>query len=274
MSLFILIPILFVIALLVSGLGSVSGVGGGVLFVPLLLILLPSKNIEEIKFISTLLVFVSATINVIWNLIKKNINYLVILIGIVASVPAVFLGRYIAGLFSLDVLKIIIGAILIFVSILLILVEYVFKNKEKKNNSEIKSKFNIKINEQSSINIFKLIFISIAGGLITSLTGMGGGPILMPILLIWCGLTMGQASPISHSLIAGASLISLLLNYHLFGDFEIMVKTGLPMLIGVIIGTIVAIAVKKYITKEIYIKWILIVLIWISAIKLILDVLL
>ncbi|WP_338971928.1 sulfite exporter TauE/SafE family protein [Spiroplasma endosymbiont of Panorpa germanica] len=268
------IPTLLIIAALVSGLGSLSGVGGGVLFVPILLLLLKSNSVEEIKFLSTLLVFASAAINVGFNLFKKSISYKVILVGIVFSLPMVFLGNYVVTLFNADILKLIIGFLLLVVGGLLVLVEYFFKNRtlKKINENQVISGFRfIKVNDESYISSIKLITIAMTGGFVTSLTGMGGGPILMPFLLIWCKLSMKQASPISHALIAGSSLIALLTNYQNFENFELLVPIGLPMIIGVISGTILALILKKYLKKEIYIKWVLIILIWLSAIKMIVD---
>ncbi|AXK51522.1 sulfite exporter TauE/SafE family protein [Spiroplasma alleghenense] len=269
-----LIPILIVLALLVSALGSLSGVGGGVLFVPILLLLLTSKSIEEVKFLSTLLVFTSSLINVCYNLYKKSINYLVILIGLTFSIPMIFLGNYLVTLFDSNILKLIIGITLIFIGILLVLVEYKFKNKLLSTTVEQTNakKFQfLKISDGNYISTFKVIIIALTGGLITSLTGMGGGPILMPLLLIWCKLSIKNAAPISHALIAGASLVSLITNYQFFQEFDLIVVHGLPMIFGVIIGTISAIWLKKYVKKEIYIKWVLIILIWASAIKMIID---
>ncbi|AGR41263.1 TSUP family transporter [Spiroplasma taiwanense] len=95
-----IVILLLFLTLLVSFLGSISGVGGGVLYVPLLLVILTTYALEEIKFISTFLVFISATFNVILECFKKNINYIIIIF-------------------------------LTIVTILLILSEYVFKKKFK-----------------------------------------------------------------------------------------------------------------------------------------------
>ncbi|QHX35744.1 hypothetical protein STIUS_v1c01890 [Spiroplasma sp. TIUS-1] len=268
MSLFILIPILFFGAILISSLGSISGVGGGVLFVPLLTMLLSNEG-SDIKFISTVLVFVGSLFNVIFGLIRKEISFLVIGISLVFSIPFVLLGNYLSDLISETISQIIVIIFLIIVTILLILSEYVFKHKD--NNIVVSSNWYTIRTKDSSINLFKLITIIILGSLITAITGMGGGPILMPLLLLWVGLSMKGSAPISHIIIACTSLVNIIINYSMFQNTEIMINYILPMTIGVIIGSVIVVFVKKYIKNEIIIKWILISLIWISVLKMIID---
>ncbi|WP_157795154.1 hypothetical protein [Spiroplasma clarkii] len=50
-----------------------------------------------------------------------------------------------------------------------------------------------------------------------------------------------------------------------------MIENALPMICGVVGGTVLAIWFKKIIKKEVIIKWILIVLIWLSIIKIVYD---
>lgn len=268
MSLYVLIPILLLGAILISSLGSVSGVGGGVLFVPLLTLLLNVSSLE-VKLISTVLVFVGSVINVIFGLIKKDVSFLIIVISLVFSIPFVFLGNYLSNMISEQISQIIVIVFLIIVTILLILSEYVFKHNTVKEN-KMNNWYIIKTRD-SSINLFKLITIIILGSLITTITGMGGGPILMPLLLLWMGLSIKNSAPISHIIISCTSLINIIINYTIFENSIILINYMLPMIVGVIIGSVGVVFVKKYIKNELTIKWILISLIWISVFKMLID---
>lgn len=94
----------------------------------------------------------------------------------------------------------------------------------------------------------------------------------MPLLLLTCGLTMKQATPISHSIIAVTAFVSLCFSYKFFANQNLNLHISLPMACGVISGTIIAYIFKSKITNEIVIKWILIILIWVSIIKMIIDI--
>ncbi|WP_338969423.1 sulfite exporter TauE/SafE family protein [Spiroplasma endosymbiont of Labia minor] len=289
MGLAAIIPILIFASILISFFGSIAGVGGGVLFIPLLLMIFPEKSFEELKFVSTLLVFISAFINVLIEIIKKRINWWLMLVILIFSVPSILFGNWLATLFDQNIAKLIIAVLLFLVTVLLIIAEYVIKPLQLKKSENIdqtqtdnvnasnlieqkkNSWFMLKINADTKVNLFWIILITIVGGIVTSVTGMGGGPILMPMLLLICLLSMKEAAPISHIIIGITSAVSLIFQYNMFDNKELNLHLSLPMIMGVIAGTIACMYAKKYITKEIYIKWILIVLIWVSIGKIIFD---
>ncbi|WP_342274784.1 sulfite exporter TauE/SafE family protein [Spiroplasma endosymbiont of Cantharis lateralis] len=267
---------LSIIVLLISILGSISGVGGGVLYVPLFLVFL-NDELNEIKYISTFLVFLGSFMNVAIEIVKKRLNYKILLVGVVFSTISILIGNVISKSINSDaVIKIIVAVTLIIVTFMLIYSEYFLKVKDNTQKQyKLNKNFYIINNEGDKINIILLSLISFIGGIITSLTGMGGGPIIMPLLIIIFSLEISSAAPISHSLIMVSSFISLFLNpismgYNPWAVKEIWVK-NLVFAIPVILGFIAAIYLKKVIKKEIYIKWLLIIVIWISIIKIILD---
>ncbi|WP_339033345.1 sulfite exporter TauE/SafE family protein [Spiroplasma endosymbiont of Cantharis rufa] len=267
---------LSIIVLLISILGSISGVGGGVLYVPLFLVFL-NDELNEIKYISTFLVFLGSFMNVAIEIVKKRLNYKILLVGVVFSTISILIGNVISKSINSDaVIKIIVAVTLIIVTFMLIYSEYFLKVKDNSQKQyKLNKNFYIINKEGDKINIILLSLISFIGGIITSLTGMGGGPIIMPLLIIIFSLKISSAAPISHTLIMVSSFISLILNpismgYNPWVVKEIWVK-NLVFAIPVILGFIAAIYLKKVIKKEIYIKWLLIIVIWISIIKIILD---
>ncbi len=267
---------LSIIVLLISILGSISGVGGGVLYVPLFLVFL-NDELNDIKYISTFLVFLGSFMNVAIEIVKKRLNYKILLLGVIFSTISILIGNVISKSINSDaVIKIIVAVTLIIVTFMLIYSEYFLKVKDNSQKQyKLNKNFYIINNEGDKINIILLSLISFIGGIITSLTGMGGGPIIMPLLIIIFSLKISSAAPISHTLIMVSSFISLILNpismgYNPWAVKEIWVK-NLVFAIPVILGFIAAIYLKKVIKKEIYIKWLLIIVIWVSIIKIILD---
>ncbi|PPE05438.1 sulfite exporter TauE/SafE family protein [Williamsoniiplasma lucivorax] len=269
------IVLLFFLTLLISFLGSLSGVGGGILYVPLLLLVVGDYyGIDQIKFISTFLVFTSALFNVLLEAYKKNINYWIILLAIIFATPAIFLGQYLNTVFNALIIKIIIIVFLGIVTLLLLLSEYVFKQKTYSKKPP-QNKFWIvplNKNDQTQINLLIIPVVAFCSGIITALTGMGGGPVIMPALILLCYLNMKQATPISHTIIMVSSFVSLMLNYQTFTNQTITLNYLLPLSVAAIGSTTLAFVLKKHFHKEIYIKWLLIILIWASIIKMIVDI--
>lgn len=230
MNIALLIPILLVAAILISFLGSISGVGGGVIFIPLFLLILTNRSMGEIKYLSTLLVFTSSFINVLIYSIKKNLNLWIVLICVVVSLPTIFLGNFISTLIDDKILKIIIISLLSIVTVILIYNQYAPSNKIVMRQRKTKW-YQIKQGNYI-INAWSLIGVIVLGGLITSISGMGGGPILMPLLLLIFGLNIKNAAPISHTIIAISSLIMLVTNYDMLSHSNLMIENATPMIIG------------------------------------------
>ncbi|ASZ09387.1 sulfite exporter TauE/SafE family protein [Mesoplasma chauliocola] len=271
-----MIFLLFFAVATISILGSLSGVGGGVLFIPLFMLVLKDQSNENIKFLSTWLVLIGALINVLIELARKSVNPLVILVGCCFSLPAIFLGNFINSKMDQIVSQIIIVIFLSIVCIVLISQDLFLKNKKSfECNKNNRSKFKIRINNfnDKRINWIFLGMISFIGGIITSLTGMGGGPILMPALILIFSLSMKEAAPISHSLIMVSSTFSIATNYEKFKDSEFAMKYILPLSFAVGIAMFISFFAKKIIKNERYIKWLLIILMIFSIMKMLFDIL-
>jgi uncharacterized membrane protein YfcA len=94
-----LIPLLILLAISVSYIGSISGVGGGVIFTPLLLLLLPLE-MPQIKIISTILVFIGSFINFFIEIIKRKVNWILFILIVPVSVPSIFLGAFLRNAYQ------------------------------------------------------------------------------------------------------------------------------------------------------------------------------
>ncbi|AGR41262.1 sulfite exporter TauE/SafE family protein [Spiroplasma taiwanense] len=115
----------------------------------------------------------------------------------------------------------------------------------KKSSNKIIYKKNfliININKKSEtkINMLKISLITFFAGIITSLTGMSGGPIIMPALVLLCYLNMKEAAPISHTIIMISSLINLIIKNENFTNSSITLNFLLPLSFAAIISTVSA----------------------------------
>ncbi|ATZ16294.1 hypothetical protein JN01_0292 [Entomoplasma freundtii] len=268
MNLFWLIPILILIGFFVSLLGSISGVGGGVLFIPLLLLLFPNRDFAELKFVSTLLVFTTALFNVGFAAIKRQVSWKLSLFIVCLSIPFIFLGLYLASLLNPKWTQLVVLIILVIVTFLLMFKDFI---KRKPKTLNVNHWWYLKLPGGETVNLLAIGFIVFSGCFVTTLSGMGGGPLIMPLLVLLCALTFKQAAPISHLMIAIATGINLLFSYKMFGHGELNLTITLPMLVGSLGGTILAFFIKDKIKNEKIIKWLLIILIWCSIIKMLID---
>ncbi|WP_368486552.1 sulfite exporter TauE/SafE family protein [Spiroplasma sp. DGKH1] len=271
------IILLLIFAGAVAFLGNLSGVGGGVLHIPVMVWVL-TIPVKEIKFVSTILVFASALISTAISAIKKKLNYPVILVALVVAIPTVFFGNWLNNKINERITTIIIVVLLSYISIQLIINQYLLKKKTVVQKELVKKWYHIVLNDNPPkyLNIFSLAAISFIAAMITSLTGMGGGVIIMPFLLLFVKLNIKDSTPISHSIIMITSLLAIIIeptmgDHNYFLDTPVMTNVLVPMLVGAVGGTISAIFVKKYIKQENIILWILIILIWISIVKMIVD---
>jgi uncharacterized membrane protein YfcA len=270
------IPLILVFAATVAILGTFSGVGGGVLHIPVMVWVLTEIDLKEIKFISTILVFASALINTAIAMYKKEINYWIMIVAVVVATPTIFLGNYINNLINSGITEIIIVILLSYVTIQLIINQYVFKKRSVEQNMQ-RRWYHIYLQKNGKlVNGFFLCLVVVIAGMVTSLTGMGGGVILMPFLILVIKLNIKDSAPISHSIILITSFLTIIIesamgNENYFKDSHAMINVTTPMICGAVAGTVAAAFLKRFIKKEVVILWILIVLIWASIAKMIYD---
>jgi uncharacterized membrane protein YfcA len=225
------IPLILVFAATVAILGTFSGVGGGVLHIPVMVWVLTEIDLKEIKFISTILVFASALINTAIAMYKKEINYWIMIVAVVVATPTIFLGNYINDLINSGITEIIIVILLSYVTIQLIINQYVFKKRSVEQNMQ-RRWYHIYLQKNGKlVNGFFLCLVSFLTIIIES--------------------TMG--------------------NENYFKDSHAMINVTTPMICGAVAGTVAAAFLKRFIKKEVVILWILIVLIWASIAKMIYD---
>ena len=171
--------ILIIIGFGAGILGSLIGVGGGIIIAPALTYMgfLPSVIASS----SLLAVFATSISSTITYARKKYVNYW---LGIKLALPAIpgsIIGGVITDLLLLDDFKIYFAILLISVGIYIF-----FKNK-------IISKTVVTIPKPLLYLI--LIFGNFGAGIISSFFGVGGGIIFVPILVVLYKMKMINASP-------------------------------------------------------------------------------
>jgi hypothetical protein len=219
-----LIPLGFIAGLL----GSIIGLGGGIIIVPVLTFFgyapaLASSN-------SIFAVFSNAVASSVSYAKQRRIEYsLGLKLGLL-SIPGTIIGAYISSDIASSVFKILFGLILISASI------YIFSKRKI---------------EPKSHNLSKQIMLlaigaSFLAGIISGLFGVGGGIIFVPLMVIAMGLSMKNAAPTSQFILLFAS-VSALITHSLLGhpDFYEVLLLASGSFVGGLIGARLSLDIKE-----------------------------
>lgn len=238
-----IIILLFFIGIAVSTLASMVGLGGGVLFIPILILIFqldPDKTVGTSVFCMTLTTF-SATIGY-WR--HKCVNVKLGLAYDIFDIPGIILGAWLTEILPGYVLEIACG---IAVSLLALMV--IFKKNSKSSEKTSQTKTNNQscdIPAESSPNpqkydfsfAFKgqnlkwVVISSFLGGLMTGMVGLGGGTVDTTTMIL-LGVPVQMA--------AGSSSFAMLItNAFGFGTHALLGNVdwfyAIPMGLGALIG--------------------------------------
>lgn len=218
----------FLISIIAGLVGSLVGIGGGVIISPYLSHLNYSPS--QISSTSLISVFSTSLSSSFFYFRKKLISSKIGLILSISSVPGTFFGVVLSNLFSLSEFKFYFAFILIFTSFYLII-----KSKVKRNNSLQSTTHNISDNENRIcyVKLFLLVFFSFLAGIISSCFGIGGGIIFVPSLIILYKFNMINAAATSQFALLFTSLSGLSI-YVYYGNPNYFI--GFILAIGSLLG--------------------------------------
>ncbi|MCH9658829.1 sulfite exporter TauE/SafE family protein [archaeon] len=240
-----LIPLGFAAGLL----GSMIGLGGGIIVVPVLTFLgFPPTVAASNSLFAALSNAAASTISYSK---QKRIEYsLGLKLGLL-SIPGTVLGAVISTDIASDIFKILFGFVLIASSV------YIFLRKKIESKEKTVSKQMI---------VFA-IGASFFAGIISSFFGIGGGIIFVPLMVAGMGMAMKKAAPTSQLILLFASLSGVIV--HSFLGHPDFLQAGF-LSIGSFIGGLVGARLSIDI-KERYLQILVSVVILIAAAKLFFD---
>ncbi|MCR4435793.1 MAG: sulfite exporter TauE/SafE family protein [Clostridiales bacterium] len=200
-----LLPLGFI----VGTFGTLIGAGGGFILVPVLLLLYPDKSPETITSISLAVVFFNALSGSYAYARMKRIDYKSGLIFAVATIPGSILGAYTTSFIPRNIFDGVFGILLIAASVFLMMKPKNTKviEGEKPKNYIIRSITDIDgVSYIFSYNPVLGVVISVLVGYISSLLGIGGGIIHVPVLVHVLNFPVHIATATSHFVLAVMSL--------------------------------------------------------------------
>lgn len=219
-----LIPVGFVAGVL----GSMIGLGGGIIVVPVLTFagFGPSLAVSNSLFAA----FSNAAASTISYSRQKRIEYSIGLkLGLLA-IPGTVLGALISSDVAPEVFKILFGLVLISCSI------YIFLRKKIETKEQNYSK--------------QIMILAIGGsffaGIISSFFGIGGGIIFVPLMVVAMGMGMKNAAPTSQFILLFVSFSGLVTHSFLgHPDFYQALLLSAGAFAGGLIGARLSLEIKE-----------------------------
>ena len=230
-------------------LGSMIGVGGGIIVVPALTFLgFPPTVAASNSLFAALSNSIASTIS--YSRQKRIEFSLGLKLGLL-TIPGTVLGAIISTDDSPDLFKFLFGFVLIASA------AYIFLRKKIEDKEKILSK---------QMMVFA-IGASFFAGIISSFFGVGGGIIFVPLMVVGMGMTMKRAAPTSQLILLFASLSGVIVHSILgHPDFLQAGFLAIGAFIGGLIGARLSIDIK-----ERYLQILISVVIVIAAGKLFVD---
>ncbi|RLG36504.1 MAG: sulfite exporter TauE/SafE family protein, partial [Thermoproteota archaeon] len=220
-------------------LGSMLGVGGGFLIVPLLVLLLDIPMHLAVGISLTSVVMTSVSSSIIYS--KENlIDFKLGIFLETATAIGALTGSHIALLVPENILETIFGVVLIYASFRMILSKRI---KEEKKTLETLSKKRILLGLGGS-------FIA---GMASGMLGIGGGTLKVPILVLLLGIATKTAIATSAFMIGvTASVASFVYQFHGLTDPLLVAFIIIGIFIGVRVGSHITIKAKSITLRRIF----------------------
>jgi hypothetical protein len=221
--------ILTVVSLIAGILGSLLGLGGGFIIVPALSFMNIAPN--QIASTSLFSVLATSSSSTIAYAKQKRIDYRLGIKFSIFAIPGSILGAYISDLISVESFKLYFAIILITTSIYMLI-----RKDIRKNNKNL---------------IFLAYMASFFAGFISSLFGIGGGVIYMPLMIGLLAMPAKISTATSQFILLISSISGLITHVYLgHPDYLLAVILIIGTFIGAQIGARISIKIKERLLKS------------------------
>ena len=235
---------LLVLLGLFSGfLGGLLGVGGGIIVVPILILVFNLRAQQAVGTSLVMIIFTALSATFAYSR-QKRLDWRVGLMGAVVTVPGAVVGAYLTQFFSSNSLTIIFGLFLFFIAASMFRQSNRTARRDKKPQvkKDQESKrwvWKRRIIDaygnvfQYDANIYTGLALLFAGGLASGFFGIGGGLIVVPILAGIVGLPMHIAVATSMLTMIFTS-VSGVATHIMLG--HVLLEYAAPIVVGIVVG--------------------------------------
>jgi uncharacterized membrane protein YfcA len=224
--------------------GTMIGIGGGVIFVPVFLLVFHFTPQQAIGT-SLAAVFFNALSGSISYLRQKRVDIKAGWKFAVATLPGAFLGAWLVRYFTSHTLELVFGFLLIGMAFFIFLRrDPGYRDKGKIKNTRTIIDFRGEVFEYTPREWLGII-ISFVVGIISSLLGIGGGIIHVPVLIYLLGFPVHIATATSHFVLAISTFFGSITHLTL-GNILFLpaIIVGVSAMVGAQIGAMLSRRVK------------------------------
>jgi uncharacterized protein len=230
----LLLPLL---GFFIGVLAALTGVGGGIIIVPLLTLAyaFAPANAVGTSLLAILITAVAATVGYSH---QKRIDYKTGLLLAATTVPGALLGAFLTSLTPPMILGLTFGVFLIFVALRLLVQASRFGRNLPSHHSVEETKFNLKAAwRKTRGRLVAGVALGFFGGVASGLLGVGGGVVLVPILCLVLELDIHVAVATSMFTMIATSISGAVQHYSLGNiNFEYALLLGFGAVVGAQLG--------------------------------------
>ncbi len=237
---------LFALSVFVGAYGTLIGSGGGFILVPVLLLLFPQETPAQLTAVSLAVVFASAASGSVSYYRLRRVDYQSGAILALATIPGAVAGVLSVGFVSRRNFALLLSVLLIVGSGLLLLRPErpipLFKNARFGVSREIVDSDGQRYRYRFNLALAALFSLLI--GFLSSLLGIGGGPILVPLLSTFFSFPTQVATATALFALGVMSAVGTL-THAVQGDYGGVVGRTLVLSAGVVVGAPLGAAISR-----------------------------
>jgi uncharacterized membrane protein YfcA len=216
----------------VGTVGTLIGAGGGFLIIPVFLFIYPDKSPAVLTAVSLAVICANATSGSIAYAKMKRINYRAGILFALAAIPGSIAGAIIVEYISLAAFDVVFGITLIAVGVYLFISGKQFASHP--SHADVIPHYNLLLG----------MVISVFVGLLSSLLGIGGGIIHVPMMVYILRFPVHLATATSHFVLAIMTLAGTIVHI-CQGNLTGQWYTVLMLTAGVIVGAQIGAAISQ-----------------------------
>ena len=216
--------------------GTIIGAGGGFILLPLLLLVYPHDNPESISSVSLAVVFFNALSGTIAYARLKRVDYGSGVLLATATIPGAILGALTTSLIPRRPFDLLVGIILIAISIFLVARPVLERGGPRGRLRMSRRMIDPDGTVESwSYNPVLAVVLSVVIGFVSSLLGIGGGFIHVPVMVNLLNFPVHIAAATSHFTLTVMTFVGSAVHV-ITGTLAGAAGRVVPLAVGVAIG--------------------------------------
>lgn len=200
-----------IIGLITAFVGALMGLGGGVILVPVLLLMASSFDAfqwatpQAIVGVSLIVMIFTGLSSTLAYLKVKRVDYKTGFLFLIGSIPGGVIGAWLNQYIDAESFQLYFGFLMIFISILLVFKKKKPAKKELTGTNVRTFEFN-GIEYKYKVNKVAAIVLALIVGTLSGLFGIGGGSIMVPAMILLFGFPVHIAAATSMFMIFFVSI--------------------------------------------------------------------